>query len=166
MEHENEIIHWFCRLKSSSFSSPFSFFTLSALTLSFWVKKLNLTELNQRFTQSGARLTWSRGGPWAVICRTLDIVIPNLPCPTDFSHPLCVHCFPRTHSYASYSCFWPQLTSVKCCNNTTEGRGVIRRWTHTHTHTHNSLDSVQLFDWLNPDVFPSFLHLWCISVMQ
>lgn len=44
-------------LKAAPFPSPFSFSTLSALTLGFWVKKQNLSELNQRFTQGGARLT-------------------------------------------------------------------------------------------------------------
>lgn len=48
MEHENEIIHWFCSLKSRSFSLsfPFSFLTLSAFAFTFLTKKLDLTELN------------------------------------------------------------------------------------------------------------------------
>ncbi len=151
---EHEIIHWFCRRKSSSFSFPpsLSSLYLPLLSVSGW-KKQNLTELNQRFTQGGARLTWSRAGTQMIICRTLDMVTSNLPDPTDCSHllPLSVPWFPRTHSYLSYSWFWPQFTCTKCCNITREGRGAVRRWRHTHTHTHTHTHSrfrpaVQLAD--------------------
>lgn len=62
-EHENEITHRFC----STFSSPI-FLHFICLHLLFL-----------KFTLSAARLTWSRAGIWAFICRTLDMVIPNLP---------------------------------------------------------------------------------------
>lgn len=52
------------------------------------------------------------------------------------SLPLSVLCFPRTHFYSTYSCRWPQFTSTKCCNVTTEGRGRSYARTYTHTQTH------------------------------
>lgn len=56
-----------------------------------------------------------------------------------FSTPLITHVHPNALSLSqnlvSYSCFWPQLTSAKCCNITTERQRDARRRTHTHAHT-------------------------------
>ena len=175
MEHENEIIRWFCGLKSSSFPFPFSCFTLCALTFSFWVKETESKGVKPEIYTGWCSFNLIQSWNLSVHLQYIRYgypkpAQPHLLLPSTLTvSPFLSPWFPRTHSYSSYSCFWPQHTSAKCCNITTEGRGVVRRWTHRHTHTHthtHSLDSVQLFNWLNPDVFHNFLHLWCITVMQ
>ena len=142
MEHENEIIRWFCGLKSSSFPFPFSCFTLCALTFSFWVKETESKGVKPEIYTGWYSFNLIQSWNLSVHLQYIRYgypkpAQPHLLLPSTLTvSPFLSPWFPRTHSYSSYSWFWPQHTSAKCCNITTEGRGVVRRWTHRHTHTH------------------------------
>lgn len=117
---------------------------LHIFILSFVILECQFITIKNRLKLKMAKLEPERS---SVTCQLW--LSQTWPCPTNslqppsFSPPWC-----PPLSQNSFLFRWPQFTSVKCCNITTEGR------TNTHTHT---LDSVQLFTQLNPDVFHNLL---------
>lgn len=159
MEHENEIIHWFCSLKSRSFSFPFSFLTLSAFAFTFLTKKLDLTELNFKiyiehcFFYSNIHLSGIRYG-----CLKCSLPLWLL------TFTLMLAVFPRTWSLIH--AFGHSLHLQNVAILLQKGK-EMHVGGHTHMNTHSyTPDSVQLFNCLDPDVLHNYFHLWCISVTQ